>query len=387
MDNVTLFSRRVPTVIPERITEARQALGMSMADLGRAVNVSRQAISYYETGAKQPESEVLIQLGRALKQPIAYFTTARPESHGRSGTVFFRSFASKTKTTNKRCERYRDWLDQTAHYLSGMVGLPAPGILPAAPRNDLGYTLFEIEEIATRCRRSWGLGDGPIANLLLLLESKGVIAVRTDIVDAPALDAFSCWIGIRPFVFLSADRTAVRSRFDAAHELGHLILHSGITPEQMEDDAIHSRVEREANQFAGAFLLPRESFRTEIHSTRLNSFIALKRRWGVSIGAMVSRCRDIGVIGDYEFRRLRKLMSHYGYIKFEPLDGEIPPEEPTLLKRSIDLLIAKNVKDAAAILADLRLSPETIAAITGIEVSRFEFAEPNRVDLSLRERS
>jgi Zn-dependent peptidase ImmA (M78 family)/transcriptional regulator with XRE-family HTH domain len=384
MDNITLFSRFGPRVIPERITEARESLAMSMADLGRAVGVTRQAISYYETGAKQPEAEVLAQLGNVLNQPIAYFTTPRPQGHGRAGAVFFRSFASKTKATNKKCEVYRDWLDQVAFYLGGMVDLPRVSLPAGAPINQAGnYTVDEIEQFATQCRRMWGLGNGPIKDLLLLLESKGVVVARTDFEDA-ALDAFSCWVGSRPIIFLSSDRTAARSRFDAAHELAHLVLHCGITTEQMEDDQVHDRMEKEANLFAGAFLLPRQTFKHEVHSTRLNSFLALKKRWRVSVGALIARCKNVGLIDDYEFRRLRKLMSHYGYIKHEPLDNELEPEEPTVLRRCINLVMTEGVKDAADILADLRLSPEAICAVSGVSSQTFEFAEAPTISLGIR---
>jgi Zn-dependent peptidase ImmA (M78 family)/transcriptional regulator with XRE-family HTH domain len=383
MDNVTLFSRLGPRVIPERITEAREALSLSMADLGRAVGVTRQAISYYETGAKQPEADVLAQLGKTLNQPIAYFTSARPKGHGRPGTVFFRSFASKTKATNKKCEIYRDWLDQITFYLSGMVTLPRVSIPAAVPADPAGtYSMEEIEQFATQCRRMWGLGDGPIANLLLLLESKGIITVRTDFADN-ALDAFSCWIGARPFIFLSSDRSAVRSRYDAAHELGHLVLHSGITIEQMEDAQIHDRAEKEANRFAAALLLPRQVFRYEVHSKRLNSFLSLKKRWRVSVGALIARCKDIRIIDEYEFVKLRKLMSHYGYIKQEPFDDQMEPEEPTVLRRSIDLLTETGTKDAAELLADLRLSPQAICTLSGARPELFVFPEQDALSLRI----
>lgn len=384
MDNVTPFSRSGPKVIAERITEAREARGLSMADLGRSVGVTRQAISYYETGAKQPEADVLGQLGHVLNQPIAYFTTDRPQGHGRPGAVFFRSFASKTKATNKKCEVYRDWLDQVAFYLGGMVNLPRVSLSAAAPTRSSGsYSIEEIEQFAIQCRRMWGLGNGPIKNLLLLLESKGVTVARTDFAD-DALDAFSCWVGSRPIIFLSSDRNSVRSRYDAAHELAHLILHPGIATEQMEDVQVHHRVEREANLFAAAFLLPSQVFRYEVYSTRLNSFLALKKRWRVSVGALIGRCKDIGIIDDFEFRRLRKLMSHYGYIKQEPLDDELEPEEPTVLRRSLELVLSEGVKDAADILADLRLSPEVICAVSGSRLETFAFVEATTVQLRLR---
>lgn len=47
------------------------------------------------------------------------------------------------------------------------------------------------------------------------------------------LDAFSVWFDNKPFIFLSSDKdTNVRIRFDIAHELGHLLMHSDYYSEE-----------------------------------------------------------------------------------------------------------------------------------------------------------
>ncbi|MEK2654790.1 ImmA/IrrE family metallo-endopeptidase [Pseudomonas aeruginosa] len=44
--------------------------------------------------------------------------------------------------------------------------------------------------------------------------------------ETSQVNAFSCWRrGVTPFVFLNTQKSAEASRFDAAHELGHLVLH------------------------------------------------------------------------------------------------------------------------------------------------------------------
>ena len=48
------------------------------------------------------------------------------------------------------------------------------------------------------------------------------------------------------------NKTAEHSRFDAAHELGHLVLHRHGPPRGIE-------AERQANAFASAFLMPHGS--------------------------------------------------------------------------------------------------------------------------------
>src|SRR4029077_11786241 len=115
MTNVLpLFARSMPRLIPVRLREAREAKELSMADLGEMVGVTRQAISLYESGEREPEPETLMKIIGVLEQPIAFFTTDRPKSFGRRSTTFFRSFKSKTKRTNKRCEILADFVQETA---------------------------------------------------------------------------------------------------------------------------------------------------------------------------------------------------------------------------------------------------------------------------------
>src|SRR6185312_6064885 len=122
------------------------------------------------------------------------------------------------------------------------------------------------------------MGDGPISNVTWLLENIGAVVARTDL-GAAELDGLSRWSDLlgHPCVMLaSGDATACRSRFDAAHELGHLILHRAVTPAQSRDPAIHRQLEQQAHRFAGAFLLPKAAFAAELFSMTLDSFRQLK---------------------------------------------------------------------------------------------------------------
>lgn len=96
-----------------------------------------------------------------------------------------------------------------------------------------------------------GLGEAPIANMVHLLETKGV-RVFSLVEDCHELDAFSTWLDGTPFVFLNTRKSAERSRMDAAHELGHLVLHRVGRPQGKE-------AEEEATRFGAAFLMPRAS--------------------------------------------------------------------------------------------------------------------------------
>src|SRR4051794_24295279 len=113
-----------------------------------------------------------------------------------------------------------------------------------------------------------GLGDGPIASVIALFETHGVVVTRFEL-GSDEIDAFSCWIKRRPYVLLGSDKkSCCRSRFDAVHELAHLLLHRHIGQEDLERKGVRDRIETEANMFAGAFLLPRSSIMREFYSTR-----------------------------------------------------------------------------------------------------------------------
>lgn len=363
MTNVLpLLARSMPRLLPARLREAREAKELSMADLGDAIGLTRQAISLYESGEREPEPETLMKIIGVLEQPIAFFTTERPRSFGRRGTTFFRSFKSKTKRTNRRCEILSDWFAETASFLDGFVNFPAvdlPELKP--PRQGQYYSDDEIEAAATQVRRHWGLGDGPIADVVGLIESRGVIVARSEF-GSDTVSAFSFWEGGRPFIFLGADKeSASRSRFDAAHELAHVCLHRGIETQDLELDL--DKVEHEADRFASAFLLPAPTYSLEIFSTRLGAFVELKRRWKVSIAAQIFRCLDLSILSEMQALNLRKQLSAHNWRKREPLDDVLPIEKPRVMEKALRLLLDHNVRTVSDILDGIRLSRPTVEAL------------------------
>lgn len=364
MINVVTMDSRVPRLIPERLKEAREAKELTMEQVGAAVGVTRQAISLYESGEREPDSETLMRIVSVLGQPIPFFTTERPEGLGMRATTFFRSFKSKTKRTNRRCEVLSSWFTQVTSYFNETVNFPAVNFPPIAPpQNGSDYAPEEIEAAAELCRKHWGLGAGPIANVLLLLESKGAIVARAEF-GTTTVSAFSFWEGSRPFIFLGADReSASRSRFDAAHELGHLVLHRGVGPDELEVRL--DKIEREADRFASAFLLPATSYPLEVFSTRLQPFIGLKRRWKVSIAAQIFRCSDLRLLSDDQVLNLRKQLSANKWRKKEPLDDELESERPKVLSQSLELLTKNKPHAVPEILSGVRLSKDTVEALLG----------------------
>jgi Zn-dependent peptidase ImmA (M78 family)/transcriptional regulator with XRE-family HTH domain len=327
------FPDRAAGVVPQRIAEARTALQMSRADVARELNVTGTAIGHYENGDRRPDMSTLLRLAHILRQPVSFFFRDLAPVKNKRQVRFFRSVGPKSNKINMSLDVRADWLWEFVQMLlSAGIRLPTPNVpLFDDVSGDGGYSPEQMEYLASRIRRQWGLGDGPINNMIALLETNGVIVSRFDI-GSTKIDAFSCWIDGRPYVILGSDKTSsVRSRFDAAHELGHLLLHRSISADDMEDKSVRERIEMEANFFAGAFLLPRDAIYREFYSTRVSHLMGLKQRWLVSMQAIVRRARDIGAIDENQYVGFRIQLTKRKELKAEPLDDVIPLERPGLL--------------------------------------------------------
>jgi transcriptional regulator with XRE-family HTH domain len=213
-----------PGFCPDRLIEARAARAITQVALAELTGRTSSSISRWEAGDQSPEPEALQALSRALNLPMSFFLRAKPD-HG-SAPMFARSMASATQSIRRRvCARLR-WAQDVSLALQDYLDLPEVSV----PRLEVGdYREIrpeDIEQIALECRRSWGLGLGPISDLILVLENAGICVIK-DQVDSASMDGLSNWSAAdgRPYILIAKDKqTCARSRLDAAHELGHLVL-------------------------------------------------------------------------------------------------------------------------------------------------------------------
>jgi Zn-dependent peptidase ImmA (M78 family) len=104
----------------------------------------------------------------------------------------------------------------------------------------------DIEALAYDVRRRWKIPPGPIGDVVRTLERHGIVTARFH-VGLDDVDAFCVAFLDRPVIALGTDKgLRDRSRFDATHELGHLVMHH---PDQIGSKVI----ETQAHQFAAAF--------------------------------------------------------------------------------------------------------------------------------------
>lgn len=315
---------------------------MSRAELARELGITGQAVGYYETGERRPDMDTLLRAADILQQPVSFFLRASEPIEHQWGTRFFRSIGTRSNKINHALDVRAKWLWELVSTISEEVRQPACNLPPVpTPLDGKAYSDEEIEQIATNTRRHWGLGDGPIANVIALFETHGIVVTRFEL-GSDQIDAFSCWINKKPHIFLGSDKkSCCRSRFDATHELFHILAHRDIAQEDLDDKKVRERIEHEANLFAGAFLLPQSAIFREFYSTRMNHLIGLKRRWRVSIQATAHRAKTLGIIDDDQYVLFRKSISFHKMNKSEPLDKEIPLEQPQWLLKCWELFVKR----------------------------------------------
>lgn len=333
-------------VIPYRIKQARVSRGLSMLELSELVEVSKQAISQYEMGKNEPSKLILNQISSVLKYPISFFYKSLPINDNANSAVFFRSKkTTKTKVLNaarEKIEIFREIND----YLNNYVNFPALN-LPKIVYEEDGIEPIDnelIENYAKILRDFWRLGNVPIDNLINIVQKNGIMVSKMNL-KLDKLDAFSVWFNNKPFIFLSSDKdTNVRIRFDIAHELGHLLMHADYySEEDLKNKTIHEKLENEANRFAGALLLPKITFAKDVFSTSIDHFIQLKTKWKASIGCMIYRCENLGILSSNQIKYLKDQMTARVYWRKEPLDNTMPIEKPFAHKQAIMLLLDNDI--------------------------------------------
>lgn len=331
----------------ERLLQARLVRGLTQAALAAMVGRSSGTVSKWESGEQSPESDALENLSLRLGFPAPWFLKPVPE-YG-DAVCFFRSNAAITRSAQNISDIRLKMLNETSLSLQKWIDWPDVDVCTLSDEDHRTISDADIESAALACRKQWGLGLGPISDMLLVLENAGVVCVREEL-GFLKMDGASRWFDTddRPYIFLAADKAnGVRSRFDAAHELGHLVLHRNLT--NLDFAKRYPEIERQAHLFAGAFLLPAESFAAEVSSPSLDTFLSLKMRWKVSIAAMIMRCKGLGIIDEAYATRLWKNYSARGWRRGEPKDELIPFEEIRLMPRAIKLLLSESSLDRQAL--------------------------------------
>ncbi len=361
--------RGVNGFVPERLVQVLEVRRLSQSTLASMVGVSPTTISNWRSGAQTPAPDALARLASVVNIEPEWFT--RP-TLPRSTLPLFRSNASAHVAARAKLGSRLQWGQELAAAMEDFVDFPCVALPERNFAEPESITQSDLEEAADECRALWKLGRGPIQDLMLAVEGAGVLVFReqTDIAQIEGLSAWSHALR-RPMVLLSADKdNAYRSRFDLGHEVGHLVCHRHV--ERTTDRDRHNMLERQAHQFAGALLLPAETFAREVPShPTLDDLLLLKLRWGTSVAAIIMRLHALGIIDDDERLLLFKRRSARWGAKAEPHDSDRTPEAPRLLRRAIDLIVSEAVMPLEGLQRHLGFASVDIEALAGLPEGYF----------------
>jgi Zn-dependent peptidase ImmA (M78 family)/DNA-binding XRE family transcriptional regulator len=379
------MSRNGVSICAERLTLAREFRGFSIADLAKSIGKSRQHVAAVENGSVRPGLDVLYAISSALEFPVRFLTKPEPLPV-LSGTIHYRSMKAALASQRKQSEAWLKLLANEYAFLESAVNFP-PVKLYSFTGNDeelLDEELLDddIDGIAAEVRKFWGLGNGPINNVTLLLENNGFIIAHSE-VNTPFLDSCSTvWHG-RPFIWINTTRrTCSRVLADLAHELGHLVLHGGVDHNELQDPSRYKQIEDQAWRFARSFLMPASSLSGEVLSASIYALEKLKPRWRTSIALMIMQCHSVGIIDEYRKEHLFRELSRKGYRRKEPLDDTLAIEKPRLMLDAVNILIDAGAYTKKQILELSALPQALLSAIVGSEAEYFD-QTPQRPQLYL----
>jgi Zn-dependent peptidase ImmA (M78 family)/DNA-binding XRE family transcriptional regulator len=322
---------------PSRLVIARKRRGLTLTRLAGLTGLSTHSLSVYENGHQVPSEETLCLLASILDVTPAFLRASDVEEIPEDAV----SFRARSKMTARQRDRalsagriallIDDWID--AHFELPAAGIPS-------------LTGHEPESAADVVRARWGLGERPITNLLHLLEAHGV-RIYSLTAENNELDACSLYWHARPFIFLSVSKSGERIRFDAAHELGHLVLHG-------EYEALNRlAAEQEASRFAAAFLMPRSSVLGHgLRNATAPRILQAKQIWKVAAMALTHRLYELDLLTEWGYRTACVQLSRLGYRR----------SEPNGIQRESSQLLSKVFRSAR----DDGETPATIAAAIGI---------------------
>lgn len=332
------------------LRELRELAGMTQDALGEKVGVTRQTIAVWESGDRKPSVEQLGRLAKALGVSISLFIESEP---GAEPVLLFRADMPTALSQDLRHILTQKVEDYAA--IEQIVG--AEPVLPES-RKVPDQALDAIDTHAERIRSWLGVENGPLGDVLALLEDRGIKIIQCPLPQQ--VSGFSAYTEeLGGVIIVNADHATERQYFTAIHELVHLIYHR-MEYRRPTASTVKGKDPREkfADAVAGAVILPRAVIEEELGFYQ-NRWIPepvlqyIKKRYYVSMKTVLFRAEQAGIISSKQRgQQMGKLIEKYG-----KNDEGVRLEKPSIPSRLERL--------AFQALADEKISTSRAAEILG----------------------
>jgi Zn-dependent peptidase ImmA (M78 family)/transcriptional regulator with XRE-family HTH domain len=308
----------------KRIRQLRELEGLTQIGLAELLGVTQGAIAQFEGAFKSPSQEFIQKLVKRFgKFEVPWFYR---DPSVELETLLFRSKAATTRGEEAEARRYAEVVCEVAQSVMRHIK-PISYRLAGLGPNPI--------DAARQVRTALHIpAKEPVNHVISEIEKSGVLvlALPKELEGRDGLAAWATALNI-PVVALSKGRSGDRIRMSAAHEWGHIVLrHSKL---------LSSTEERQAFQFAGELLMPESAMRIEMTAPITLTLLAqLKRRWRVSMQALIRRGQDLKLLSDSQAADLYIQISAKWGRKAEPVI--IPDERPRLVRQLVEQVYGQN---------------------------------------------
>ncbi len=305
---------------------------MTMKELAEQVCVSPMAISNYEKGKRKPDMEVLKLIAKVLGVRVSDFLAVRNDKlefcHG--------EFRKNSTLSGAQQEYVRESVEEYFNRFMTVVETLGGDVLPDAPTTAVLQLTGNSEEDAQLLRKHLNLAvDGPINNLIEILENKGILIYVFEI-DNDKFSGMNGFVNGRPYIVINKNMSPERNRSTIVHELSHLMFS---WPDNMED----STIEELATAISGAFLFPKTDAIRElgIHRTAISrDMLLVAQEYGISMYLLIKRAQLSGIVSASLAKEFYIAASSAGWRKKEPV--RIEKENPTLFEQLVYRAVNEN---------------------------------------------
>jgi Zn-dependent peptidase ImmA (M78 family)/DNA-binding XRE family transcriptional regulator len=304
------------------IVLAREARGLAQNELAERIGMSATNLSKIERGDIGISDETLEAIAGETGYPLHFF---QQEGAPVPEHLAYRKRQVVAQKLLTPITARANILRRHVQFLTRALNVEVPKV----PSLSLGED-GSAEKAAARLRRLWGMDTPLIANLTRRVEEQGIVVIPFDF-GTERVDSRSILTEDgHPIIFLNKTLLGDRLRFSLAYELGQLVLHTAAPVDPGRDIA------SEANAFAAALLLPEKEVRKDLEEGITVARLAeLKKKWKVSMIALLYRADDLGLLTPNQKRYLLQQFNSMGIRRREPVELDIATEEPRLMKRWI----------------------------------------------------